>query len=311
MFVTLTPFPQPKGLLMNPLVLRRAKQLRAKNPWLPMATAIAIARGEVEPDVGAYEFLADFEESKAVTGMVGPFTVHVHAKLDDDFELGEDDVTGTFTDTWEPGCVANSSRGVGALKWYKPSNYTLTELYPDLRRRMGRAVARQEYARIVEAEMDDDRERYALGVVVAVFVGDDSAPQSHTDRCAVCHRDAHRPGMPPADHGHVYVAPKGQARPVRTMDEAAGRPLLASGAVWGIDQVPSVDGRPYLVEVARELVEEALDRARERLEAAERGPRLDYADVREALALILATTTDAEQVLASLDDAVANNAGDD
>ena len=37
------------------------------------------------------------------------------------------------------------------------------------------------------------------------------AGRDDTDRCAVCHRDAHRPGMPTANHGHAYVAPVGHA----------------------------------------------------------------------------------------------------
>jgi hypothetical protein len=38
--------------------------------------------------------------------------------------------------------------------------------------------------------------------------------------------------------------------------------------------------------------------------------QVSYSDIRESLALILAVTTDPQEILTSLDDAVANNVGD-
>ena len=196
--------------------LRRVRQMRKANPWLPIVVAVMQARWEESPNLGGYDFLADFDQDKEVTGTVGPFTVRVCAKIDHSFELGEDDVTGTFTETYEPGCIVND-QGDRECKWYRPSNLTLSELYNELRTRMGRAVARQEYARIVRQEMIDDRTRYALGVIVTVSLDDDE---------------------------------------------------LSSESLWGIDQIESTDGRPYLIDTARDLIDEAIDQAGEKLPAA-------------------------------------------
>lgn len=46
--------------------------------------------------------------------------------------------------------------------------------------------------------------REAIGEIL----GDLDRLDSTDDRCATCHRDAHRPGMPTANHGHAYVAPR-------------------------------------------------------------------------------------------------------
>jgi hypothetical protein len=68
--------------------------------------------------------------------------------------------------------------------------------------RAGDAVAEPEQP----AEPQEDTEWMAPPRRVFTSGPEAGQPVTQDDRCGTCHRDAHRPGMPTADHGHAYAA---------------------------------------------------------------------------------------------------------
>ena len=145
---------------------RRAEGLTARH-------ALSIARLETaEP---RYPFLATLGEygRDRCEGRVGAFTVEVVLDYDEDARLGDDDVTGTFTDRYEEGAVKNtrSSHRRGG-EWYVPSEYVQDHAYDDLRKAgMSKAVARDAYRELVDRCMYEDAEREFYIITVTVSVG--------------------------------------------------------------------------------------------------------------------------------------------
>lgn len=61
------------------------------------------------------------------------------------------------------------------------------------------------------------------------------------NRCAACHRDAHRPGMPTENHGHAYVAPHARRF------QALGRQAFTDGLTFPLQDpevLAAIDGMP-------------------------------------------------------------------
>lgn len=154
---------------MNAEILRVYRAERAKG--IPATNAYAVAKHiHAEP---AHPFLADLGYGHTVTGQVGPYEITVKVVIDEDAQLGDDDVTGTFTDRDEDGCVKNTLYGPNGqrMKYYLPSNYTRENTYNDLRAQgMSKSVARDAYNKRVQAEMYDDAHREYYGVMVTASV---------------------------------------------------------------------------------------------------------------------------------------------
>lgn len=120
----------------------------------------------------AYPFLEKLDIDHNVTGEIGPFTVTVGVIPDEDAKLGEDDVTGWFTDTYEKGCVKNTRRDHGTdYEWYRPSNDTLKNAYEEYRAQgLSESAAQVKMRERIEQEMDEDADRTYWGVVASVAV---------------------------------------------------------------------------------------------------------------------------------------------
>ena len=152
-------------------VLRAYRKHRAAG--LPAKVALEWARSmNAAPK---YDFLAEFGEYgiDRVTGTVGPYTVTAEIMLDEDWRLGDDDVSGTFTDDYDDTCVKNITDGINGsgLRWYKPSAYTLDHAMADYRRAgMSKGVAAQAVRMRVRDEMRQDAERLYSGVTVMVEI---------------------------------------------------------------------------------------------------------------------------------------------
>lgn len=158
---------------MNPEVVTRARR-RMRESLVPMGIVQAVAdvRYEMFP-VTDYPFLLGLDKygGKDVEGDVGPFHVRVQVVDDPHYSIGEDDVTGTFETSYQPGDIDNTRGNPErhVLPWYRPPAYIYEEV-PDMLRRAG--MSRHDVAMTVRAiarqAMTDDRERYGLGVVVTV-----------------------------------------------------------------------------------------------------------------------------------------------
>jgi hypothetical protein len=92
---------------------------------------------------------------------------------DDDAELGEDDVTGWFTDKREPVCLRNTHRDWGSdYDWYHPSNYDLQYADgSDAPKGTSKQVARERAAERIRQAMAEDATRRYHGVIVTVKLG--------------------------------------------------------------------------------------------------------------------------------------------
>lgn len=162
---------------MNTELLRRVRRLRKDNPFMPLGMQYAVeqARRETKAWDGKYPFLSEisngYGEEKA-TGEVDGFTVTVKIEPDNDCQLGEDDVTGTFGDSEQDGAIKNTLSGWGngdGLKYYYPSNYRMDpENFEHEGRGMSRGV-RADYQRwLIEQDMSDDYHRQYYGVIAEV-----------------------------------------------------------------------------------------------------------------------------------------------
>jgi hypothetical protein len=137
---------------------------------LPLSTAVMIARYEAKKPPVGYEFLAEIDDYPShISGTVEGVDINVQIVADDDQRIGDDDVTGTFTDTFSEGCVKNTGGSRNGYEWYQPSTDTLANTYNALRKAgMSKAVATERYNEIVQQEMDADRDRTYLGVIVTL-----------------------------------------------------------------------------------------------------------------------------------------------
>lgn len=198
---------------MNADLLRRVRLIQSRSRhYMPVKQAVLIARHEAAGAPAGYEFLDSLGEfgQPWVEGVINGIDVRVAVERDEDSRIGEDDVTGTFSDTWSEGAVKNTS-GRGSLEWYIPSNDTLANTFNELRRSgMSKSVARERYEEIVRQEMDADRTRTYLGVTVALSLDGEQ---------------------------------------------------LAESSLWGIDSPEDDDVTPYLIEVAVDLIGEAMAQA--------------------------------------------------
>jgi hypothetical protein len=152
-------------------VLRRYWAERAKGYTAGTAWLIAKA-SQTEP---SYPFLAKLDLFGRVDGHVGPFAITVAIEYDQDGRLGDDDVTGWFTDSFEPGCIKNTTNGGNGdgWKWYHPGRDTLENGYAAFRRAgYSKSPARDKLAAQIYQEMVADSERiYHVVLVTASVAG--------------------------------------------------------------------------------------------------------------------------------------------
>lgn len=198
---------------MNMELAARYRQLRARG--VTAAHALNLAR--YQQRTAAYPWLDKLDTHNPVHGTIGPFTVHVSVEDDADYRLGEDDVTGTFSDTYAPGAIRNTHRNWGTdYQWYHPSTVAQNR-YNELHAGgASKQVAREQAAARLRQDMADDAGRAYYGVHVSVT-------------CDGIH--------------------------------------LAEESLWAIDTVPGYDGHAYLVQVAEDLIAEALPAARDAIPA--------------------------------------------
>jgi hypothetical protein len=158
--------------MINPATLARVQRLRRIDPFAPMsmATAVSIVRYEVAPVPERLSFLEDLDVSGTVSGTVDGLEVSVTIDADPYSRLGEDDVTGHFTDASEPGAVRNlypdwTSQGA----YYVPANYRQNETREEYSARgMSRAVAADAMRAAIVSDMRDDATRAYYDMVVTV-----------------------------------------------------------------------------------------------------------------------------------------------
>lgn len=152
--------------------IRRA-YLAHRAKGTPASVALQVARHDVGAATPRYEFLSRLNEYAGQTsGSVGPFSVHVRVEYDGDARLGEDDVTGTFVEVYEDGCVPNRARGNNGsgMKYYRPSNDTMQHAAENFRRAgMSRGNIPHAVRERIAQEMYEDANREYFGVTVAVY----------------------------------------------------------------------------------------------------------------------------------------------
>jgi hypothetical protein len=155
---------------MDPNLLARYKAERAEG--FNAYTALKSARSDLREPTLTYPFLRDLDIDRPTTGTVGPFTVTVQITPDQDAKLGEDDISGWFTDTYETGCIKNTCRDwTTDYEWYRPCNDTLNNLLRYLRQSgMSKGAAQDFYAEQVRREMAIDASRQYFCVDVSVKV---------------------------------------------------------------------------------------------------------------------------------------------
>ncbi len=151
---------------MNEILLRIYRMQRANG-----ARALdAMRTARYETKAPAYPWLEAFDQYTHAYGIVGPFEVKVWCTNDPDGRLGDDDVTGEFTDTWSEGCVSTRCSG-REYKWYRPSTYTLKYAMAEYRQAgMSRQDAQRAYDKRVQDEMAEDRERSWWGVIATAYI---------------------------------------------------------------------------------------------------------------------------------------------
>lgn len=193
---------------------RRVRAIRSTSV-LPMSISRAVRLARYTEAKPRYDFLSDLDTAPGkYEGEVEGFTVTVKVVPDEDSRLGEDDVTGHFSDTPEDGAIKNTRRDWNSdYKYYIPSNYDRTELPKDLERYgMSKSVREATYrARIKEAMCEDASLDY-LGITVEVELDGIS---------------------------------------------------LGSASLWGIAVFHDSVNRASLCDAADELIEEAIEEARE------------------------------------------------
>ncbi len=147
--------------------LRQYRQKRAEG--LGAKYALAMVKETAKP--ARYAFLNGFNEYGDVTGDVDGFTVHVRSTYDEDSRLGDDDVTGTFSDRYSDGAIKNTTNGENGrgYKWYLPSNYDREYAESEVR---ASGISKGRVAEVLrerlEQAMTDDAYRNYFGVIVTV-----------------------------------------------------------------------------------------------------------------------------------------------
>jgi hypothetical protein len=157
---------------MNTDLLRRVRQLRqGPHNQMGIVSAVQLARYEQRPPASAYEFLTAIEDGPCrVFGELGELDIVVTIESDDDFQLGEDDVSGTFTDTASDTTVLNTRRDWASdYKYYEPSNYRIAQTRADFKG-MSKSVADEAKRAAIESDMADDATRHAYGLTVTVLL---------------------------------------------------------------------------------------------------------------------------------------------
>lgn len=204
---------------MNADIVRRVRSLHRANPYHPLGIqhAVQIARDEKREPPPAYAFLDKVENGPCeVTGQIGPLRVRVRVVPDTDSRLGEDDVTGTFTDTESDTTVKNTRRDWGTdYAFYEPSTLRRAQTREEYTKLgMSKAVAEDAMRFDIDQDMAADASRTYHGVIVTISVD-----------------------------GHD----------------------LAQTSLWSIDTMDTIDGydgRGYVIDVAEELITEALNEAK-------------------------------------------------
>jgi hypothetical protein len=152
---------------VNTEQLARYREWRRKG----MRPVTAKRFAESLPFVSQHDVFNGLSVDTTHAGEIDGWMVHVKVGIDQDAKLGDDDVTGWFTDVYEPGCIRNTHRNWGSdYEWYHPSNYELRDLPTDgSTKGMSKQVAREHIAEQIRKAMADDADRYYVHVRVSVF----------------------------------------------------------------------------------------------------------------------------------------------
>lgn len=143
------------------------------NAWQGVTAALQKARFVTSPAYGPYGFLADYGAygKRELEAEHLGFTIRVEFEDDDDYTLGDDDVTGTFSDERGDDSIRNRSGYRGEM-WYHPSASRLEQIsdrqwWP----RGMTAGVHAEYARWQLAQdMIDDSDRRWIFIRVSISV---------------------------------------------------------------------------------------------------------------------------------------------
>lgn len=156
---------------MNETILAKYRTERAAG--VSPVQAMRVARSTYDP-VSTYPFLTDLTAFNSATGEVDGLKVSVRVVPDEDYQLGEDDVTGWFTNDRDSDVLRNTCRNWGSdYNWYHPSNYDLQYAGgSDAPKGTSKQVAREWAAERIRTAMREDAYRSAYGVIVTVSLDD-------------------------------------------------------------------------------------------------------------------------------------------
>jgi hypothetical protein len=168
--------PTERRSTVNENLVNRVRRLRAVNPFVPMSITSAFAQARMEANPPAdYPFLLKLTDSPmTVTGEVDGLTVTVQVVSDDDWQLGDDDVTVSFGDEYHEGAVRYTINGLNGqgCKYYYPSNMRMSGDERPYWQAMGLSRSQvTEYERwVIQQDMRDDADRSYVGVIATVSV---------------------------------------------------------------------------------------------------------------------------------------------
>jgi hypothetical protein len=266
---------------MNAALAHALKNLSiAYGPLAPLPVLVAIARRELNPPaLEQFPFLAGLHEtSRRETTLPTGLVISVRCVEDVCARLGDDDVTGCFTNRHTDGCVPNtlSATTVPGYQWYRPSNDTLAHTYDRLRQGgMSKSVAADTYRSIVAQEMTDDSNRTFVCVLVNLSLDSEVLADAadlieecltHVERDRpqlIARADAHlaalhRLAARPATDTSISPAPTGTGTPAtpgpdigHTSDGLLTQVTLADGnlRIWEPDPTVHDLGRMHVLDV--------------------------------------------------------------
>jgi hypothetical protein len=168
---------------VDPQFLDRVRRLRTQNSFHPisMRLAVDLVRREQPMPSASYAFLSALQDGPSwACGEVGVLSIDVRVVRDMDARLGDDDVTGTFTDTPSATTVPNTCRNWGTdHAFYEPSIYRRQQSREDYTRLgMSRSVASDALRADIDQDMADDASRACHGVIVTISIDERELAQT-------------------------------------------------------------------------------------------------------------------------------------
>lgn len=170
--------------------IARIRKMRTENPLYRMTDAVSLVRYEDAAKDSRYKFLNDIplyfypDGTPLAEGKIlGGIKAKVEIDYDQDCNIGDDDVTGTFTSEQEPGVIKNTvsyhsqaQNGQGS-EWYRPANCRTGDTVDSggwawyhKHNGMSKQVAREYNAALIKDDMREDADRtyYDMHVTLTV-----------------------------------------------------------------------------------------------------------------------------------------------